>query len=156
MRIYFTGCHGSGKTTLARYVSEQYNFPIITEVARMILSEKELQIDSLRSNLSIADDYQNEIFYRQIREEKIKIISYLIEVLLIVLAYCAQHTRILDKLMKSNDLEEYVNNLKSKDTLIFFIRPSKITLKEDGVREHINWGRCCKYRWNVKDFVQNL
>jgi len=43
MRVYFSGCHGSGKSTLARCVSEHYKLPMITEVARQVLSEKELQ-----------------------------------------------------------------------------------------------------------------
>ncbi len=69
MKVYFIGSHSSGKTTLARYVKDKYRLPMITEVARAILSEKELHLDSLRTNLDVVDDYQSQIFWRQLEEE---------------------------------------------------------------------------------------
>lgn len=138
MRIYFTGSHATGKTTLARYTSERYQIPIITEVARMILSEKELQVDALRYNMDLVDDYQFQIFNRQIEEES-KYKSYVSDRSFDCLAYAAQHTRILPKLLKSIELQNYLKILKDKDSIIFFVRPSKVTLKADGVRENLTW-----------------
>jgi nicotinamide riboside kinase len=138
MKIYICGSHSCGKTTLARYVSGKYKLPMITEVARMILSEKELNLDSLRTNLDVVDNYQSDIFYRQIQEEK-KHESFVSDRSFDCLAYAAQHSRTLPNLLNSPEMTEYLTGLRDKKTVIFFVRPSKATLKEDGVRESLNW-----------------
>jgi len=138
MKIYFIGSHSSGKSTLARYVSEHYKLPMITEVARAILSEKELHLDSLRTDLSLVDDYQRQIFYRQLEEEA-KVNDFVSDRSFDCLAYSAQHSRIFGELVNSKELKVYLNKLKEKDVFIFFVRPSKVTMKQDGVRETLNW-----------------
>lgn len=138
MRIYFIGSHCSGKSTLARYVSETYKLPMITEVARMVLSEKELQLDTLRSNLDIVDDYQSNIFSRQLLEES-KYSNFVSDRSLDCLAYAAQHSRTLHDSINSNEFKTYLGVLKDSESFIFFVRPTKATLKSDGVRESINW-----------------
>ncbi len=139
MKIYFTGAHSTGKTTLARYVSEKYKLPLLTEVARMILSEKELQIDSLRSNLDTVDNYQKSIFDRQLEEEKNKTEFVSDRSLIDCLSYSAEHSRILPELLARADLTDYIANLAEPGSILFFVRPSKATLQADGVRESINW-----------------
>ncbi len=138
MRVYFVGSHSTGKTTCARYVSEKYKLPMITEVARAVLSEKELHLDSLRYDMNLVDDYQEAIFHRQLDEEK-KHTSYVSDRSFDCLAYAAQHTRILPKLLNDTELAPYITKLQAPDAFIFFVRPSKVTLKADGVRESINW-----------------
>jgi predicted ATPase len=139
MKVYFTGCHGSGKTTCARYVLEKYNLPMINEVARTILSEKELQIDSLRHDIKLVNDYQSSIFYRQLLEEA-KYESFVSDRSGIdSLAYSAQHTSILPHLLKSSELQDYLSILRKPDSILFFVRPCKATLRADGVREAVNW-----------------
>jgi predicted ATPase len=139
MKIYFSGTHGSGKTTLARYVSNKYTLPLITEVARMILSEKELQVDNLRTDMDLVDSYQNDIFYRQMSEEA-KYKDFVSDRSAIdSLAYSAQHTRILPRLMAAPELKTYIASLKARDSILYFVRPSKATLKADGVREALDW-----------------
>src|SRR5574338_166319 len=138
MKVYFIGSHSTGKTTCARYVSEQYKVPMITEVARMILSEKELHLDSLRYNMDLVDDYQRQIFYRQLEEESQKD-EFVSDRSFDCLAYAAQHSRILPELIKSPKLNTYLESLREPGSFIFFVRPSKATLKADGVRESISW-----------------
>lgn len=139
MKIYFSGCHGGGKTTLARYTSNKYKLPLITEVARMILSERELQVDQLRTDMDLVDSYQNDIFYRQIAEET-KYKEFVSDRSAIdSLAYSAQHTRILPKLMAAPELKAYITSLKAPGSILYFIRPSRATLKPDGVREALDW-----------------
>lgn len=142
MKIYFIGAHSTGKTTCARYVSETYNIPMITEVARMILSEKELSLNSLRTNLTTVDDYQSNIFNRQIEEEKKHTesnIGFVSDRSFDCLAYAAQHSRTLPNLLNSPEMKEYLAGLRDKESVIFFVRPSKATLKEDGIRESLDW-----------------
>lgn len=138
MKVYFVGAHSTGKTTLCRYVSEKYNLPMLPELARMVLAERELNIDSLRIDLDAVDDYQNTVVTRQFEEEK-KLTSFVSDRSFDGLAYVAQHSRILHQLIQSPDLKKYVETLRGKDTFIFFVRPSSSTLKQDGVRETLNW-----------------
>lgn len=139
MKIYICGSHSAGKSTLARYISEKYKVLMLPEVARMILSERELQLDSLRHDLDLVDSYQTSVFDRQLMEEK-KQSSFVSDRSLIdCLAYSANHSRQLNKLFNSKELKSYTESLKSKDSVVFFVRPSKATLKADGVREELNW-----------------
>jgi predicted ATPase len=138
MRIYFIGSHSVGKSTLARYASEKYNVPLIPEVARAILSEKELQLDTLRYDMKLVDEYQSAIFYRQLEEEA-KHDEFVSDRSFDCLAYAAQHTRILPNLLNSSELSDYIAKLSDPDSFIFFVRPSKATLKADGVRENLTW-----------------
>lgn len=139
MKVYFSGSHGIGKSTLTRYVSNQYKLPMISETARMILSEQELQVDTLRCNIEVSNNYQRSIFDRQLLEEK-QYDSFVSDrSLLDVFAYTAQHTSILPELMARSELTSYIANLKAPDSFIFFVKPSKATLRPDGVRELLNW-----------------
>ena len=139
MKVYFVGSHSTGKTTLARYVSQTYKIPMITEAARAVLSEKELQLDSLRTNLDAVDDYQRTVFYRQLEEEASQKASCVSDRSFDCLAYAAQHSRILPELLASTQLKTYLDLLRAPDSFIFFVRPSKATLKADGVRESLTW-----------------
>lgn len=138
MKVYFVGSHSTGKTTCARYVSGQYKVSMITEVARMILSEKEIHLDSLRYDMNLVNEYQKEIFTRQLKEES-KHADFVSDRSFDCLAYTAQHTQILPQLLASPELKSYIASLRAPDSFIFFVRPSKATLKADGVREAINW-----------------
>lgn len=139
MKIYFTGAHSTGKTTLARYVSETYKLPMITESARIILSERELNVDSLRSDINSVDSYQTEVFHRQITEEN-KHTSFVSDrSLLDNIAYSAQHSRVAANLVSETKFKHYLESLKDNKVIIFFVRPSIATLKSDGVREQITW-----------------
>lgn len=112
---------------------------MITEVARMVLSEKEMHLDALRYDLDRVDDYQRQIFHRQIAEEN-KYAGFVSDrSFLDSLAYAAQHTRILPELMQDPNIEKHLPNLRDPSSYIFFVRPSKATLKADGVRESPNW-----------------
>jgi nicotinamide riboside kinase len=139
MKVYFIGSHATGKSTLARYTSQKYNLPMISETARAILSEQEMQIDTLRYDLDTADKYQQQVFNRQISEEQ-KHSSFVSDRSVIdILAYSGQHARILPQLMRASELEPYLSILREPGSFIFFVKPSKATLKADGVRESLNW-----------------
>lgn len=138
MKVYFIGSHSTGKTTCARYVSEKYKVPMITEVARAVLSEKELHLDTLRYDIKLVNEYQGAIFHRQLEEEA-KHAAYVSDRSFDCLAYAAQHSTLLHDLLKTPELVKYLDTLRDLDSFIFFVRPSKATLKADGVREAINW-----------------
>jgi hypothetical protein len=153
MKIYFVGAHSTGKTTCARYVSETYKLPMITEVARQILSEKELHLDSLRYDLNLVDDYQSQIFYRQVEKES-EHINFVSDRSFDGLAYAAQHSRVLPQLLHSPELQAYLESLKKLDSFIFFVRPTKATLKADGVRESLTWDGVVAIDSMIKLFLE--
>ena len=66
-RIYFVGSHSTGKTTMARYIHEKYNMPMVTEVARTVLAETETEIEKLRTDIDLVNVFQKKIFNRQIQ-----------------------------------------------------------------------------------------
>lgn len=140
MKVYFIGAHSTGKTTCARYVSQKYQLPMISETARMVLSEQELQIDSLRYDLDVVDKYQRQVFNRQLTEEQKYTSSFVSDrSILDILVYSAQHSRILPELLARPETSPYIADLKLPEVFILFVRPSKGTLTQDGVRESINW-----------------
>lgn len=103
----------------------------------MVLSEKELHVDTLRYDMDLVDSYQTEVFHRQLAEEK-KYKEFVSDRSAIdALAYSASHTRIFPKLLKHAELDNYILSLK--ESIIFLVRPSKATLKSDGVRESLNY-----------------
>lgn len=141
MKIYFSGSHGIGKSTLARHTSKKYKLPMICESARQILAEQELQIDTLRYDLDVVDNYQRQVFDRQLLEEN-KQESFVADRSLIdCLSYSAQHSRILPELLADIALPGYIANLRASNSILFFVRPSKETLhaQADGVREALDW-----------------
>lgn len=139
MKVYFSGSHSTGKSTLTRYVSQKYHLPMISETARMILSEQELQVDTLRYDLDMVDKYQQQVFDRQIIEEKKHSAFVSDRSIVDILAYAAQHARILPHLMKSSELQSQLSILNKPESILFFVRPSQATLRADGVRESLNW-----------------
>jgi nicotinamide riboside kinase len=143
MRIYFIGCESSGKTTLARYISKRLNLTMLSEVARTVLAERELSVDSLRSNLDEVNSYQEEIFFRQVKEESKYENNFVSDRSFDNLAYAAKYSTIFKKLIDSKECKDYITQLKKGidegETKIFFVRPFKSILKNDGVRETVSW-----------------
>ena len=60
-KIFLIGSHSTGKTTLARYISNKYNLPMLTEVARTVLAEMEVPLTRLRYDPELVDRYQNDV-----------------------------------------------------------------------------------------------
>lgn len=139
MKVYYSGTHASGKSTLARYTSGTFELPLLTEVARTVLSERELNIEALRSDINVVNSYQTEVFYRQIEEENRIGENFVADrCLLDCLAYSIRHSTISTKLIADPKFQNYLDKIR-KDSIIFFIKPSKNTLKNDGVREPLTW-----------------
>lgn len=162
MKVYIVGAHSCGKTTLARYVSEQYGLPMITEVARAVLSEKELHLDSLRYDMKLVDDYQRSIFFRQLEEES-KYDKFVSDRSFDCLAYAAQHSRVLPELIRRPELQKYIDSLRGQ--FVFFVRPCQATLTADGVRESLTWDgvvaidamiKFMLSMWNLPHFQINM
>lgn len=137
MRVYFVGSHSTGKTTMARYVAKHWNLPLITEVARAVLSEMEASLAALRTDIELVAEYQSKIFERQILAENQAGPHFVSDRAFDNLAYAAEHSLIAASLFGGHEFTEYAQHV-AKGT-VFFLRPHRALLREDGVRETPVW-----------------
>jgi predicted ATPase len=137
MRIYFVGAHATGKTTMTRYVSRRYGLPMITEVARAVLAELETSLDALRTDMDLVAEYQRRVFERQVQVEKLQSSAFVSDRAFDNLAYAAEHTLILGDLLAGESFKSYMEWVAQG--MVFFLRPHRDLLKEDGVRAGVTW-----------------
>ena len=152
VRIYLVGAHSTGKTTLARWIRDTYGVPMISEVARGVLAEMEAQLTSLRSDLNLVDRYQREVFERQIAAEMAHPGGFVSDRSFCNLAYAAHHARILHDISNSKALKEYMHFVK--DGLVFFVRPHRELLADDGVRVDATWEEVVRIDGMVKFMLE--
>ena len=131
------GSHATGKTTLCRYVSRRYGLPMITEVARAVLAELETSLDALRTDVELVAEYQRRVFERQVQVERMQVSSFVSDRAFDNLAYAAEHTLVFAELIGSEDYKRYTEWVGQG--LVFFLRPHRDLLKDDGVRASANW-----------------
>jgi predicted ATPase len=148
LRIYLVGAHSTGKTTLARWIRDQYGLPMISEVARGVLAEMEQQLDALRSDLGTVDRYQAEVFERQLVAEDEQEGAFVSDRAFCNLAYAAHHATILSQLATDPRLEEYMASVR--EGIVFFVRPRRELLALDGTREDTGWDEVVRIDGMVK------
>ncbi len=137
MRIYFVGSHATGKTTLCRYVSKTYGMPMISEVARSVLAEMETSFDAMRTDMDLVADYQRRVFARQVETEKQHSKQFVSDRAFDNLAYAADHTTIFADMVADTGFADYMKWVSGG--IVFFLRPHRSLLVEDGVRAGVDW-----------------
>ena len=148
LRIYIAGAHSTGKTTLARWIARTYKLPLVTEVARSVLAELEIPLDSLRVDLDRTATFQKEVFRRQNEMERLAGSRFVSDRTFDNLAYACHHTIALNEI--ASDLGDYSARLHSPGSLVFFVRPHRDLLKEDGVRASVTWEEIVRIDGMVK------
>ncbi len=151
MRIYFVGSHATGKTTMTRWVSRRYGIPMITEVARSVLAELETNFDTLRTDMERVGDYQRRVFERQIATERLEEKGFVSDRAFDNLAYAAEHALCLGDIMDAtgaDDVRRYMEWVN--EGVVFFVRPHRSLLKEDGVRAGVDWDSVVRIDGMVK------
>jgi predicted ATPase len=146
--IYLVGAHSTGKTTLARWIRDRYGLPMISEVARGVLAEMEQQLGELRSDLDAVDRYQEQVFERQLQAEAGRAGAFVSDRAFCNLAYAAHHATILSRLAADPRLRDYMDSVRSG--LVFFVRPHRELLAQDGVRESTGWDEVVRIDGMVK------
>lgn len=154
MRIYFVGSHSTGKTTLARWASKTYRIPMISEVARAVLAEMEASLASLRTDMELVNRYQKEVLRRQIEAERAAGSEYVSDRAFDSLAYTADHSLITADVMESGDLREYMKTVAQG--VVFFVRPHRSLLKEDGTRESPVWDGVIRIDGMIKFLLEQF
>ena len=137
MRIYFVGSHATGKTTMCRWVSKQYGLPMISEVARAVLAELEASFEAMRTDMDLVADYQRRVFTRQLDIEKLHDGAFVSDRAFDNAAYAAEHTTILGELLADRRFADYMKWVS--EGVVFFLRPHRSLLVEDGVRAGVTW-----------------
>ncbi len=148
LRIYLVGAHSTGKTTLARWIRDRYGLPMISEVARGVLAEMEEHLDGIRSRLEVVDRYQAEVFERQIQAEAEQPGSFVSDRAFCNLTYAAHHATILPRLAADPRFEEYMRSVRAG--LVFYVRPHRSLVVEDGVRAGVEWEEVLRIDGMVK------
>jgi len=151
-RIYLVGAHSTGKTTLARWVRDTYGLPMISEVARGVLAEMEEQLDSIRSNIDVVDRYQREVFRRQVAAEMEQTGSFVSDRAFCNLAYAGHHATILGELAQDERMQTYMRSVR--EGLVFFVRPHRDLVVEDGVRAGVDWEEVVRIDGMVKFMLE--
>ena len=148
LRLYLVGAHSTGKTTLARWVRDAYGLPMISEVARGVLAEMEARLDALRTDVALVNRYQREVFERQIAAEKELKGGFVSDRAFCNLAYAAQHSTILADIARDSQLADYMETVRGG--LVFYLRPHRELLAEDGVRAGVAWEEVVRIDGMVK------
>lgn len=148
VRIYLVGAHATGKTTLARWIRDHYGLPMISEVARGVLSEMEARLDSLRTDVELVSHYQAQVFERQIEAEAAHAGSFVSDRAFCNLAYAAHHSTMLAEVFGDPRLERYMSSVRRG--VVFFLRPHKELLVDDGVRAGVQWEEVLRIDGMVK------
>ncbi len=156
-RIYFVGSHATGKTTMTRWVSRRYGIPMITEVARAVLAELETNFDTLRTDMDRVGDYQRRVFERQIAIERMQDKGFVSDRAFDNLAYAAEHAMVLGDIMAEDSGIEVRSYMEwVSNGLVFFVRPHRSLLKEDGVRAGVDWDSVVRIDGMVKLLLEQF
>ena len=153
-RIYLVGAHATGKTTLARWIRDRYRVPMIAEVARGVLAEMEARLDALRTDLDLVDRYQLAVFQRQIDAERAVDGSFVSDRAFCNLAYAAHHSSQLARIFRDPQLEQYMQWVRSG--IVFFLRPHRELLVDDGVRKGLEWEEVVRIDGMVKLLLEQF
>lgn len=155
-RIYLVGAHSTGKSTLCRWISNKYRIPMITEIARQVLTEMEKDLDEIRSNIDLLNEYQKRIFLRQFKTEQLIDKTTVIDRSIDCLIYNGLYGTNLNTLTKTKDYESFIKMLQEKNSLIFFIRPDKEMIREQSVRASMDmiWENIVEFDGALKLFLE--
>ncbi len=149
-RIYFVGAQSTGKTTMARFVRDEYGLPLVTEVVRQLKAEMEAgSLDKIRSDLGVVDAFQSAIFRRQLAAESSHAAArqaFVSDRGFDFLAYTAAHARCTNTLATDVDLARYLAALRQPEALVFFVRPHKELVTADTDRSvlDLRWDEVCR------------
>lgn len=151
-RVYIVGSHSTGKTHLARSISTIYRLPLVTEVARAVLAEREIPLDLLRVDPTRTAEYQNAVFEGQLKAEIATGPCFVSDRAFDCIAYACSHT--LSSSTFSDRAFEYAKRLRADDCVVFFTRPHPELTVADGVREAPSWDEMVRIDAMVKMLLE--
>jgi hypothetical protein len=70
------------------------------------------------------------------------------------LAYAAQHARVLQSILQEKEFAEYLDRMRQSDVVLFYVRPVQATLRNDGIREQIDWDELVRIDGAIKFMLE--
>jgi hypothetical protein len=110
---------------------------MISEVARSVLAEMETSFDAMRTDMDLVSDYQRRVFARQVDTEKLHSDRFVSDRAFDNLAYAADHTTIFADMVNDSGFADYMKWVSGG--IVFFLRPHRSLLVDDGVRAGVDW-----------------
>lgn len=155
IRIYFDGCEGSGKTTLARRTARRYGLPLLTEVASGVLYEFQQRVgerasswERIRADVELSSEVQARVFQRQLEDERTLPPPAVYDRTLSCLAYAELYADNFSALLSRVPVD-YVENLRQ--SVVFLVRPQRDLLgSSDGVRAVVSWESQVRVDQNIE------
>jgi hypothetical protein len=103
-----------------------------------VLAELETSLDALRTDVDLVAEYQKRVFERQVQVERMSGgAGFVSDRAFDNLAYAAEHTLILGDLINTDEYRKYMEWVA--EGIVFFVRPHRDLLREDGVRAGVTW-----------------
>lgn len=145
-KIYLIGASGTGKTTLAEYISIKHGFPVISGATR--LAAKDLGVDfSLVTNQTctmdaqVVDSFQKSVWNHQLELERpfwdSEESAFVSDRSFDLMAYTSGVSSVTWQIYRSKDLHDYLYRMRNPFVLVFFLRPNKkVKAKKDGRRDN--------------------
>jgi predicted ATPase len=158
-RIYFDGCEGSGKTTLARETAALYGLRLLTEVASGVLHEYQQRVgerastwERIRADVRLSAEVQERVLDRQLADELATPPPAVYDRTLSCLAYAELYAdnfgELLDRVPR-----EYIENLRR--ATVFLVRPQRDLLGlADGVRAVVSWENQVRVDQTIETLLQ--
>lgn len=155
IRVYFDGCEGSGKTTLARRTARRYGLPLLTEVASGVLYEFQQRVgerasswERIRADVELSSEVQARVFQRQLEDERALPPPAVYDRTLSCLAYAELYADNFSALLERVP-PEYIENLRQ--SVVFLVRPQRDLLgSSDGVRAVVSWENQIRVDQNIE------
>ena len=155
IRVYFDGCEGSGKTTLARRTASRYGLPLLTEVASGVLYEFQQRVgerasswERIRADVELSSEVQARVFQRQLEDERALPPPAVYDRTLSCLAYAELYADNFSELLSRVPLD-YVENLR--ESVVFLVRPQRdLPVAHDGVRAVVSWESQVRVDQNIE------
>lgn len=121
---------------------------MISEVARSVLAEMESSFDAMRTDMDLVSQYQRKVFARQVATEQQHKERFVSDRAFDNLAYAADHTPIFADMVEDTGFADYMKWVAGG--IVFFLRPHKSLLVEDGVRAGVDWDSVVRIDGMVK------
>lgn len=152
MKIAIIGASGTGKTTLARALSEEFSLPLIREQARLVMAEFGMELKEIRKDPNLLLRFQDRVLEMQIKSELEHPDGFVsdrsvFDNLTLFLRHCtfteAELFAYQQKVMYHYRRHPY--------DLLLFLRPGEFPLVDDGVRTPDP-----NYQWQIDGMILSL
>jgi hypothetical protein len=123
-------------------------------MARAVRAELETSLDALRTDPDLVAEYQQRVFERQVEVERMQPGGFVSDRAFDNLAYAAEHTTIVADMLDSSRFREYMEWIG--DGVVFFVRPQRSLLRDDGVRAGVTWDSVIRIDGMVKLLLEQF